>query len=102
MLINSLMSATPAVYDLLMGGGAAHVFVQILREKLDVTLKERALQTIHHSLRDRPARKEFTKAIFRRVGLVSELRQISTEETLMPFDVNPVCCVIKALDMSLT
>lgn len=83
------MGASLETFDLLMGNGIAHIFFHILREITDFTMIERTLHSIGHALRERPERREYTKAVFSRVGIKDELFKIATvvfnpETTFMP------------------
>ena len=43
----------------------------------DPALSDRALHTIRHSLQDRPQHREYTLALFRRVGLVRQILKLA-------------------------
>lgn len=72
------MGASLETFDLLMGGGIAHIFVHILREITDFVMVERTLHSIGHALRERPQRRKYTVALFNRVGIKDELYKVAT------------------------
>ncbi|KAI1726884.1 importin subunit alpha-1 [Ditylenchus destructor] len=84
-IVNALTGASEDVYEHLLSGGVGHVLVQIIDEYADAALIERTLHTIHSSLFSRPDSRQYTVAIFQRVGLVKCLYKIATadESTLL-------------------
>jgi len=74
-IVNCLMGASDEVFFYLLSGGVGHELVRILEEDADMPLVDRTLQTIHHSLRDRPEKIGHTTVVFKTVGLVTKLHQ---------------------------
>jgi len=74
-IVNSTMGANDEDYFFLLSGGVGHELEHILDEDDDISLVDRTLQTIHHSLRDRPERFGHTFAVFKAVGLVGKLHK---------------------------
>lgn len=76
-MVNAMMGSPAPLYQHLLGGGLAQIIVQLMKENLDQALLERTFNTIRHSLQDRPQQKDYTIALFRRVGLVEEILKIA-------------------------
>ena len=66
-----MMGASSMLYKHLFSGGMAQVLVNILAEcdSLDLELLDRCLDAIQHILVDHAEHRDFSLALFRRVGL---------------------------------
>uniref|UniRef100_A0A183BJJ3 Importin subunit alpha n=1 Tax=Globodera pallida TaxID=36090 RepID=A0A183BJJ3_GLOPA len=76
-MVNAMMGAPAPLYDHLLSGGLAQILVLLLRENLDAALLDRTLNTIRAALEDRSPSRQYTIALFRRVGLVEQLLKVA-------------------------